>query len=410
MKHRVENNEIELLRNGAEYFPALIAAIEAAQARAWLETYIFADDKTGQQVVGALVRAAQRGIDVRVVIDGFGSHDHIGDLGRQMKQGGVKLAVFRPETSRWRLRKSRLRRMHRKLVIIDTSTSFVGGINIIDDHNMHGYPNAESFGARFDFAVQIDGAISESIAATMHETWDRLTRDALDESRNNVTLDSLKTLERAGQRALRAMRGREKTTSSKAAYRSNFRFLYRDNVHHRRSIEAAYLLAINGAKSEVLIANAYFFPGRKLLAALNAAEARGVRVRLLLQGRKEYFLQHYASRALYDTLFNGGIEIAEYHASFLHAKVAVIDSQWATVGSSNIDPFSLLLAREANVFVTNEAFAAELKQTLEAAWKGASKPVDRSDWNRRTFFTRIKSRVAYRAARLLLTLFGFGSK
>jgi cardiolipin synthase A/B len=347
-------------------------------------------------------------VDVRVVIDGFGSHDHIGDLDRRMKEGGVKLAVFRPETSRFKFRKSRLRRMHRKLVLIDEHISFVGGINLIDDLNMHGYVG--SFGARFDFAVRVEGAMSARIAATMREMWDRLIESESARRNGGVTNDSLRALERAGQRALNAMRDPRKTESNSGSYHPNFRFVYRDNLRHRRSIEAAYLLGINGAKHEVLIANAYFFPGKKMLNALNAAEARGVRVRLLLQGRKEYFLQHYASRALYDTLFNGGIELAEYHASFLHAKVAVIDGHWATVGSSNIDPFSLLLAREANVFVTHAAFAEELKQTLEAAWNDASRPVDRSDWNKRELFTRIKSRVAYRVARLLLTLFGFGSK
>ncbi|MGL5003096.1 MAG: phospholipase D-like domain-containing protein, partial [Casimicrobium sp.] len=337
-------------------------------------------------------------------------HDHIGELDRRMTQGGVKLAVFRPETSRFRLRKSRLRRMHRKLVVVDERISFVGGINIIDDFNMHGYANAESFGARFDFAVQIDGTMTERIASTMRDMWDRLIDNEPTARDGNITRESLRALERAGQRALHTMRSAKKDASSAASRLQNFWFVFRDNMRHRRSIEAAYLLGIHAAKTEVFVANAYFFPGKKLLAALNAAEARGVRVRLLLQGRKEYFLQHYASRALYDTLFNGGIEIAEYHASFLHAKVAVIDGHWATVGSSNIDPFSLLLAREANVFVTNEAFAGELKQTLETAWSGASKLVDRSDWNRRTLFTRIKSRVAYRVARLLLTLFGYGSK
>jgi cardiolipin synthase A/B len=407
MKHRVDDNDLTLLRNGGEYFPALIAEIDAAQMRVWVETYIFADDKTGQAIADALVRAASRGIDVRVVIDGFGSHDHIGDLDRRMKQGGVKLAVFRPETSRFKFRKSRLRRMHRKLVLVDESVAFVGGINIIDDLNMHGYVGA--FGARFDFAVRVEGTMSARIAATMREMWDRLIDDDA-VRRGGVTNDSLRALERAGQRAYDATRNSRKAETSSSGHRPNCWFIYRDNLRHRRSIEAAYLLGINGAKNEVLIANAYFFPGKKMLNALNAAEARGVRVRLLLQGRKEYFLQHYASRALYDTLFNGGIELAEYHASFLHAKVAVIDGHWATVGSSNIDPFSLLLAREANVFVTHAAFADELKQTLEAAWNDASRPVARSDWNQRGFFMRTKSRVAYRVARLLLTLFGFGTK
>ncbi len=409
MKHRIDENDITLLRNGGEYFPALIAAIDAAHVRVWLETYIFADDTTGRAVAEALIRAASRGVEVRVVIDGFGSYDHICELDQRMKQGGVKLAVFRPETSRFRFRKSRLRRMHRKLVVIDERNAFIGGINIIDDFNMHGYANAESFGARFDFAVRIEGSISLRIATAMREMWDRLVSEG-ETPRGRVGRGSLYALEQAGRRALSAFRGREPKRATPAGHSTQLWFVYRDNLRHRRSIEAAYLRGIANAKNEVFIANAYFFPGKKLLAALNAAEARGVRVRLLLQGRKEYFLQHYATRALYDALFNGGIELAEYQASFLHAKVAVIDGHWATVGSSNIDPFSLLLAREANVFVAHAAFATELKQALDAAWVDASRPLDRSDWSRRTFFTRIKSRVAYRVARLLLTLFGFGSR
>jgi cardiolipin synthase A/B len=410
MKHSVDGNDITLLCNGGDYFPALIAAIDDAQTRAWMETYIFADDKVGQAVADALMRAASRGADVRLVIDGFGSHDHIGELDDRMKKGGVKLAVFRPETSRFKFRKSRLRRMHRKLVVIDEQTAFVGGINIIDDFNMHGYPNAGSFGARFDFAVQLDGAVTSQIAATMHQMWQRLTDTETDSRATQVTRASLEALERASRRAFGAKPHSEDAENSTTHNRPMLRFIYRENIRNRRSIEAAYLLAITRAKSEVLIANAYFFPGRKILAALNAAEQRGVRVRLLLQGRREYFLQHYASRALYDRLLNGGIEIAEYQASFLHAKVAVIDDEWATVGSSNIDPFSLLLAREANVFVYDAAFTGELKQCLETAWSGAAQTLEHSHWRRRPLFSRIKSRVAYRVARLLLTVFGLGSR
>ena len=134
----------------------------------------------------------------------------------------------------------------------------------------------------------------------------------------------------------------------------------RDNLRFRRAIEREYLRAIGQARREVLIANSYFVPGRRFRRALLAAVARGVRVRLLLQGRVEYRLPHYAAQAMYDELLKGGVQIIEYRRSFLHAKVAVFDDR-ATVGSSNIDPFSLLLAREANLFVNDQAFAAELR-------------------------------------------------
>ncbi len=142
-------------------------------------------------------------------------------------------------------------------------------------------------------------------------------------------------------------------------------FVVRDNFRHRRDIETAYMRAIEQAESEIILAHAYFLPGLDFRHALINAAGRGVRVVLLLQGRVEYLLQHYATRALYGNLLDGGIEIYEYRKSFLHAKVAVIDGHWATVGSSNIDPYSLLLSREANVVVDDEAFGATLAHKPE---------------------------------------------
>ena len=140
--------------------------------------------------------------------------------------------------------------------------------------------------------------------------------------------------------------------------------MIRDNLRNRREIEQAYLTAIHNARSEILIANAYFLPGVRFRRALVAAAQRGVQVTLLLQGRVEYVLLHYASRALYGQLLQAGVEIQEHHKSFLHAKVAVIDRRWATVGSSNIDPFSLLMSREANIVVRNVPFAEELRREV----------------------------------------------
>jgi len=141
----------------------------------------------------------------------------------------------------------------------------------------------------------------------------------------------------------------------------------RDNLRHRHDIEGAYLQAIAGAQREIIIANAYFLPGRDFRLALIQAVQRGVRVMLLLQGKVEYRVQHYATHALYDQLLAADVEIYEYQPSYLHSKVAVVDGQWATVGSSNIDPFSLLLALEANLAVQDAGFAGELRASLLSA-------------------------------------------
>jgi cardiolipin synthase len=182
----------------------------------------------------------------------------------------------------------------------------------------------------------------------------------------------------------------------------------RDNLRHRHDIELAYLEEIATARSDILIACAYFFPGRRFRQALAAAAARGVRVSLLLQGRVEYALLHYASRALYGRLLGAGIRIYEYHKSFLHAKVAVFDDAVACVGSSNIDPFSLLLAREANVFVRDRRFAQELRASLEQAMRDGARRVPLRSWRRLPLTTRLAIWFGYRLARLVMAFYGYG--
>ena len=169
----------------------------------------------------------------------------------------------------------------------------------------------------------------------------------------------------------------------------------RDNLRYRRSIESAYLDVIKTAHKEVLIACAYFLPGRTFRKALVDCARRGVRVRLLVQGRIEYAIQHYGQEALYSQFLDAGIEIHEYETSYLHAKVAVVDDAWATVGSSNIDPYSLLLAREANVSVYDAAFARDLRTALERAIDGHSRSVQPQEFARRGLLRRMVNWIAY---------------
>ena len=375
-------NRVQLLKSGGEYFPALEQAIDAAAHEVRLETYILADDETGRRIVAALKRAVLRGVNVRVAYDGFGSSTYLGRLGIEMAAGGIDAAVFRPETGWNRFRRSRLRRLHRKLVTVDGHTAFVGGINIIDDLNMP--PPREP---RFDYAVRVQGPLLAPIYDAMCQLWMGLKQD--DDSQDAVAIPALRPL-------------------LEAAGDHHAWFAFRDNVSHRRDIEREYLTAILAAKAEILIANAYFFPGRRFRRALLRARRRGVKVRLLLQGRQEYLLQHYATRALYGTLLDAGVELYEYRPGFLHAKVAVVDATWATVGSSNIDPFSLLLAREANVFVRDSAFALSLKASLDEAIKSNSTVIHAQRWSGRPLVDRVLTWVLYGVARALMSVLGYG--
>ena len=399
-----DGNQVELLQSGGEYFDALLVAIEAARTSIGLETYIFADDPVALRVAGALAAAALRGVSVRVVVDGIGTPVLAAGLADRFAQAGVEVATYGPVRSRLSLDREHLRRLHRKLVCIDDAVAFVGGINLLGDqfdpnHGELEYP-------RLDYAVRLTGPLVPEVSRALARLWRQVTGQAASPAQQ--PLSEPHSLPHS-QPSDPSLTPRLTPVMSRPAARGlRAGLLLRDNLVHRRSIERAYLKAIGSAKREVLIANAYFFPGRRFRRALIEARRRGVPVRLLLQGRIEYTLPHLATQAMYPPLLAAGIEIVEYHRSFLHAKVAVVDD-WATVGSSNIDPFSLLLAREANVVVFDAGFAAELRGQLLAAMADGGKPVEREQLQRRSVWQRFKGWVAYRVLRFGVIVSGHGS-
>lgn len=380
MSRMLSGNDIALLVCGVQYFPALERAIDAARSEIFLETYIFADDDTGRSIAAALIRAAQRGVRVRVLVDGFGAREFEHTHQSGLEAGGVHVMVFRPEVARLNFRRNRLRRMHRKMVVIDTELGFVGGINIIDDMHTPGHTPP-----RFDYAVSVRGPLVLRMHSECQKLWERVAWATL-QFRPRLP----RTLHYRQQRA----------GNMRAA------LLIRDNIRHRHDIEDAYLQAIDAAYDEILIANAYFLPGRRFRQALIAAAARGVKVTLILQGRVEYALLHYASQALYGSLLSQGVRIFEYRRSFLHAKAAVIDADWATVGSSNIDPFSLMLAREANVVVRDAAFTSRLRESLRAAARHGGRELRHRQWRSRPLRERVLRWFAYGLVRLMIGLAG----
>jgi cardiolipin synthase A/B len=371
--HLVAGHTLTLLRNGEEYFPRLLAAIDAAKNSIYLETYIYAADSTGRLFSNALQNAAKRGVITRLLLDGFGSADLPESWVDEMRAAGVEVLWFRKEVGRFSLRRYHLRRLHRKLALIDEHSAFVGGINIIDDLS-------KGLAApRLDYAVEVEGELVRDIHVSMQRLW---------------LLVAWTHFHRQGERdKIRLLHD--------ASLRQQVLFLTRDSLRHRRDIERAYLKAIAEAQHEIIIANAYFLPGRRFRRALLDAAQRGVRVVLFLQGKVEYRLQHYATMALYDELLHDGIEIYAYHASFMHAKVAVVDGVWATVGSSNIDPFSLWLAREANLVVQDTSFASGLRDDLLAEMKRNSRRIGPSVWRKLNVFNWLVMRVSYTLARLL---------
>jgi cardiolipin synthase len=379
-----DGNGLILLETGQAYFPALQSAILGATREIFLETYIFQDDPVGRDIASALRTAALGGVQVRVLVDGFGSAGFVRTLMPELEEAGVEVLVYRQEFERFSLRRHRLRRLHRKLAVVDGRIAFVGGINLIDDFDAHAPDHP-----RHDYAVQVEGPLLAPILASVEQLWRQVRWARLRRRPRRLT---------------------EQVAEATPAGPSRAAFVIRDNLRHRREIEDAYLEAIDSARQDILIANAYFLPGRRFRQALVEAAERGVRVTLLLQGRPEYWLQHYASRALYPHLLASGVRLFEYRRSFLHAKVAVVDEAWATVGSSNIDPFSLLLAREANLVVVDPSFAGELRHRLELAMREGATELCAPDWRRQPLLARAASWVAYNLVRLAIGMAGYGAR
>lgn len=345
--HWVTGNRITLLENGEGYYPRVFEAIAAAEHEVLLETFILFDDKVGRALQQALLRAAGRGAEVHVLVDGWGSPDLPLSFTQPLLDAGVKLRSFEPAQRLFGARINMLRRMHRKLVVVDGQRAFVGGINYSIDHlDGHGPRGMQ------DYAVEIQGPLVEQI-----QTFCR------------ASLDEPQPARGLWLSRWRAMRNKDadQYDSGAAAADDGVRaaFVTRDNRSHRTDIERHYRAALRNARERVLIANAYFFPGYGLLRDLRGAARRGVRVDLIMQDETDMPLAQRASRLLYGHLMRAGVCIYEYRERPLHAKIAVVDDRWATVGSSNLDPTSLSLNLEANVFVRDETFARQLRVQIE---------------------------------------------
>ena len=334
------NNDVALLHGGGEFFPALIEACAAAQDEIYLETYIFAHDPSGERVKAALAGAAARGVKVHVLTDWIGTgRVHSALLKREFKDAGIDHRNFNPWF--WR----GVARNHRKLCVVDKRVAFIGGINIIDDMYADDDTRALLPHARWDFAVRIAGPLVAEMQAEVEEQWLRVGPMKL---RSRIEL----------MRRAKKPKGAMDPGAVRAA------LVVRDNFRNRRTIQKAYLQAIGHAQKSVLIANPYFAPGRKLRSALEQAVSRGVEVTLLL-GVGQFKLQDAVAHSFYPKLLDAGVKLVEYRHTQLHAKVAVADGDWATVGSSNIDGLSLFLNKEANVVIRDVQFAKALRVHIE---------------------------------------------
>ena len=399
--------DLQLLQGGQDFFPALIQAMDQAVSWIQLETYIFDVHGKGREVAEALIRAAGRGVTVQVLVDGIGSGILSPEWHEKIRAAGVQWCVYSPLGTRLGglslLRPDRWRRLHRKLCVVDQRIVFCGGINVLDDFYD---PNHGDLPApRFDFAVAVVGPLAVDAADAVALLWWRVQAGYSARQRHlTAAWEKFKAAGYGGRTNATKLEASAGVGLGSPGARTAL--VLRDNLRNRSSIEKAYLQAIGQARQDILIANAYFVPGGELRRALIAAARRGVKVTLLLQGKYEYFMQYHAARPVYDALLKVGIEIHEYEASFLHAKVAVIDGYWATVGSSNLDPLSLLLAREANVVVEDVDFAQTLRDRLQTAIASQGRRIDVAAYGRRPLQQRLLGWAAYALMRAAIWITG----
>ena len=329
-----EGNGLQLLENGEAFFPRVFDAIASAHHEILIETFILFEDRVGLQLRALLVAAAQRGVMVELTVDGWGSPNLSDAFVRSLADSGARLHLFDPGPRPFGLRPKVLRRMHRKIVVVDGRLAFVGGINYSSDHLADHGPLAKQ-----DYALEVCGPLVTT-----------LRRFVLAQLPPRPWAD-LPPAPPAG--SMRA------------------RLVVRDNREHPDDIERCYRHALRGACERAVIANAYFFPGYRLVREIRLAARRGVDVRLVLQGRPDMPIAQTAATTLYHHLLRSGVRIFEYRIRPFHGKVALVDRRWATVGSSNLDPLSLALNLEANVVVDDDGFNGALHQHLEALMAGS---------------------------------------
>ncbi|MCP8899692.1 cardiolipin synthase ClsB [Gilvimarinus xylanilyticus] len=370
-----QGNRLTLMQNGEEFFPQLLRRIRGAEHEIFLETFILEKDRVGEDIKKALLRAAERGVWIGLTADSWGSHFLDKDYIEELTDAGIVFQIYDPQPQWYNGRPKLFRRLHRKLAIIDGRYGFIGGINLCHDHLISVGPQGKT-----DYAVEIEGPV----VPEMRELCKSYVRDSSDKNL---------------QQSIKYIENPERPGESEVA------FVSRDNRRNRSNIEKSYLAAMRQAKKRIWIANAYFFPGYRFMRAIRQARKRGVEVNLILQGDPDIPFALTLARTLYEVLVRSGVNVYEYRDRPLHAKIALVDDEWSTIGSSNLDPLSLAFNLEANVVVKDKDFNSQIAQKIEALVED-SVLIEDSWIKRRAWYLVIKDFFMYHALRYFPRLNG----
>jgi cardiolipin synthase len=357
-----EGNKVDILRNGVQIFPSMLSAIREAKRTINLEFYIYWDGEIGRMFAEALAARARAGVKVNVVLDAVGSASMSQELISFMERNGIQVEWYHP--LRWYTIGSLNHRTHRKLLIVDGSVGFSGGVGIADTW----LGDADSRDHWRETVVRVEGPVVTQMQFAFMDNWVKSRGELL------TGLDYFPQLEPRGTCTTQVLKSSPSEGSS--------------------TVKLLYIISIVSAQRSIYINNAYFIPDPDTLRALEGAVRRGVDVRVIVPGEfTDVPLVRQASRFYYTHLLRRGIRVFEYQPTMMHAKTMVVDGAWSTIGSSNFDDRSFRLNDEVNVNIYDEAIAAQM-ETMFFEDLARSEEITRRRWLRRPAFDRVKERIA----------------
>ncbi|MGN6264424.1 MAG: phospholipase D-like domain-containing protein [Ginsengibacter sp.] len=371
------HNKVALIRGGEKYFDLLERIISEAHTIIHLQMYIFNEDETGRRIIHALLKAAKRGVDIFIVLDGYASRSLSKSCIRNLKSAGIHFRWFNP------IIRSRYfyfgRRLHHKVVVVDSFESLVGGINITNRYNDLDKP------AWLDWAVHVQGEASLQLNKICGDVWNKSMWG-----------------KRLNTRFILPVKFTVPTESCLVRPRVN------DWVRGKKQISKSYVEMLKQAQDSVTIMSSYFLPGIFIKKNLSAAARRGVKIRIIAAGASDVTLAKQAERYLYRWLFKNNIEIYEYKKTILHGKLSVCDERWVTIGSYNVNNVSAYASIELNLDVLNTSFAKKTKKTLQKIIDEDCVQITSIQYDEKeTFLVRVWQRMCFDTYRVLLYLFTF---
>ncbi|MFV8443121.1 phospholipase D-like domain-containing protein [Flavobacterium sp. LB2P44] len=365
----ITTKNLELVHSGADYFSRLEAIILGAQFQIHMQMYLFENDTTGRRIVTALKEAASRKVDIYILLDGLGSLSFASEVLKELKYSGINIRFFAPLFSTYTFYLGR--RLHRKVIVADARIALVGGINIADKY--HGSATEKPW---LDYAIQLNGEIAKPLQQLCHDIYFKKRR----------------------------LRNKKIKSVFQIQEDISVRILQNDWLKGKNEICDAYIQSIRHAKKEIIIVGSYFLPGIRIIRALKKASKNKVVIKLILSGKSDLPLTRRATCFLYDKLLHYKIELYEWENSVLHGKAAVIDGNWATIGSFNLNNLSSYGSLEMNIEIHSDSFSAMFQEHLNGIIAQCQSITPESLKTKTNIITKLINLVSYGLTRIIEVL------